>query len=141
MVFASFAEIVSIGAVLPFLGVLTAPVSVFNHPVTQPLIRFLNVTSADQLLLPLTLGFGAAVLAAGAMRLLLLYTTWPFLRNSFMINEGSPDPGGIPARWVLKSTIIIGFLLLVLQGISQAVKNYYVAKGWEEPEQRVKEIH
>jgi len=73
--------------------------------------------------------------------LLLLYTTWPFLRNSFMINEGSPDPGGIPARWVLKSTIIIGFLLLVLQGISQAVKNYYVAKGWEEPEQRVKEIH
>ena len=73
--------------------------------------------------------------------LMVLITTWPFLRNSFMINEGSPDPGGIPARWVLKSTIIIGFLLLVLQGISQAVKNYYVAKGWEEPEQRVKEIH
>jgi TRAP-type mannitol/chloroaromatic compound transport system permease small subunit len=73
--------------------------------------------------------------------LLVLYTTWPFLRDSFAVNEGSPDPGGIPARWALKSMIIIGFFLLILQGISQAVKNYYVARGWEEPEQRVKEIH
>ncbi|MDO8652932.1 MAG: ABC transporter ATP-binding protein [Undibacterium sp.] len=73
MVFASFAEIVSIGAVLPFLGVLTAPVSVFNHALAQSFIQFLGLTSADQLLLPLTLGFGLAVLLAGAMRLLLLY--------------------------------------------------------------------
>lgn len=73
--------------------------------------------------------------------LLIIVTTWPFLRNSFALNEGSPDPGGIPARWALKSVIIIGFLLLSLQGISQAVKNFYVAMGWEEPEQRVKEVH
>ena len=37
--------------------------------------------------------------------------------------------------------IIVGFMLLMLQGISQAIKNYYVARGWEEPEQRAKEIH
>ena len=73
--------------------------------------------------------------------LLVLITTWPFLKNSFLVNEGSPDPGGIPGRWALKSMIIVGFALLILQGISQAVKNYYVAKGWEEPEQRVREIH
>ena len=73
--------------------------------------------------------------------LMILLTTWPFLRNSFMVNEGSPDPGGIPARWLLKSMIIVGFGLLTLQGISQAVKNFYVLKGWEEPERRAKEIH
>ena len=73
--------------------------------------------------------------------LMVVITTWPFLRNSFIANEGSPDPGGIPARWALKSIIIVGFILLILQGISQAIKNYYVARGWEEPEQRVKEIH
>ena len=72
---------------------------------------------------------------------LLVYTSWPFVRNSFAVNEGSPDPGGIPGRWALKSVIILGFALLFLQGISQAIKNFYVGMGWEDPEQRVQEIH
>lgn len=73
--------------------------------------------------------------------LLVIYTTWPFVRNSFQVYEGSPDPGGIPARWALKSVIIVAFLLLVLQGISQAIKSFYWAMGWERPERRVPEIH
>jgi len=72
---------------------------------------------------------------------LVIYTTIPFLRNSFLLGEGSPDPGGVPARWLLKSTIIVGFTLLGLQGVSETIKNFYVAMGWEEPEVRVKEIH
>ena len=72
---------------------------------------------------------------------LVIYTTFPFVRNSFVVNEGSPDPGGIPARWVLKSVIILAFLLLILQGISQVIKNLYWALGWEEPERRAQEIH
>ena len=72
---------------------------------------------------------------------LVIYTTIPFLRDSFMVIEGSPDPGGVPARWVLKSVIIVGFALLGLQGLSEAIKNFYVARGWEEPEVRPKEIH
>jgi TRAP-type mannitol/chloroaromatic compound transport system permease small subunit len=73
--------------------------------------------------------------------LLIVYTTWPLVKHSFAVNEGSPDPGGIPARWALKSVIIIGFLLLMLQGISQAIKNFYWAMGWEAPEERAQEIH
>jgi TRAP-type mannitol/chloroaromatic compound transport system permease small subunit len=72
---------------------------------------------------------------------LVIYTTIPFLKNSFLVNEGSPDPGGVPARWVLKSMIIVGFVLLGLQGVSETIKNFYVAMGWEQPEVRVKEIH
>ena len=37
--------------------------------------------------------------------------------------------------------IILGFLLLLLQGVSQAIKNFYWAMGWEEPERRIKEVH
>src|SRR3989338_4435137 len=33
MLVSAFAEVVSLGAVLPFLGILTAPERVFNHPV------------------------------------------------------------------------------------------------------------
>jgi TRAP-type mannitol/chloroaromatic compound transport system permease small subunit len=73
--------------------------------------------------------------------LLVIYTTWPFFRNAWMVYEGSPDPGGIPARWALKGVIIVAFGILAVQGLSQAIKNYYVARGWEEPESRAREIH
>lgn len=75
MLLASFAEILSIGAVLPFLGVLTAPERVFEHPAAQPLIQALGLNTPEQLLLPLTIAFGMAALMAGAMRLLLLWTS------------------------------------------------------------------
>ncbi len=80
MVLASFAEIISIGAVLPFLGVLTAPERVFALPLTQPLIQIFGFTEPSQLLFPLTIGFGVAAVFAGATRLLLL---WASVRLSF----------------------------------------------------------
>jgi len=73
--------------------------------------------------------------------LLVIYTSIPFVRNSFATGEGSPDPGGIPLRWALKSVMIIGFLLLLLQGVSEAIKRFYWAMGWERPERRVPEVH
>lgn len=76
----SFAEILSIGAVLPFLGVLTAPERVFQHAAAQPIIQALGITAPEQLLLPLTITFGAAALIAGAMRLGLY---WASIRLSF----------------------------------------------------------
>ena len=33
MLVSSFAEVVSLGAVVPFLGILTAPEHVFGHPI------------------------------------------------------------------------------------------------------------
>lgn len=65
--------------------------------------------------------------------LLVIYTSWPFVVNSWAVWEGSPDPGGIPARWALKSFIIVGFVILMVQGVSEAIKRYYVARGWEAP--------
>lgn len=72
---ASLAEIISIGAVLPFLATLTEPDKVFQLPLAQPLIRALNITNSNQLLLPLTVAFGFAAILAGVMRLLLLWTS------------------------------------------------------------------
>lgn len=80
MVIASFAEIVSIGAVLPFLGALTAPEKIFDNDFIQPVIQTLGLTRPDQLLLPLTVVFSGAACVAGVMRLLLL---WASTRLSF----------------------------------------------------------
>lgn len=80
MILASFAEILSIGAVLPFLAIMTAPGRIFEHPATQPFIQTLGLTGPEQLLLPLTIAFGLAALIAGTMRLFLL---WASTRLSF----------------------------------------------------------
>jgi ATP-binding cassette subfamily B protein len=73
MVFASFAEVLSLGAVLPFLGILTTPDKVFDHPAVAPFLQWMNIQTAQELLLPITILFILAALFAGSMRLLLLY--------------------------------------------------------------------
>jgi ABC-type multidrug transport system fused ATPase/permease subunit len=75
MLLASFAEILSIGSALPFLGVLIAPERVFLHPSAQPIIQALNLTEPNQLLLPLSVAFGVAAIISGALRLLLLWAS------------------------------------------------------------------
>ena len=80
MVLASFAEIVSIGAVVPFLGALTSPESIFEHPMAQSFITLLGLTSPEQLLFPLTIIFIIGAVCSGLMRLFLL---WLQTRLSF----------------------------------------------------------
>ena len=75
MFLASIAEIISIGAVLPFLAVLTVPDRIFDHALAQPLIRLAGIASSEQLLLPLTIGFALAALGAGAMRVALVWVS------------------------------------------------------------------
>ena len=81
MILASMAEIISVGAVLPFLGILTAPEQVYQHQLMQPVNNILSITSPEQLLLPLTVVFIMAALLAGIIRLTLLYV---MTRLSFM---------------------------------------------------------
>ena len=72
MIIVSFAEVISIGAILPFLGVLTSPELVYQNAFMQPIIQTLELNSANQLVLPLTIGFIVATLIAGVMRITLL---------------------------------------------------------------------
>lgn len=82
MLLASFAEIISIGAVLPFLAVLTSPEQVFVHPGIKPINQILGVTEPEQLLLPLTITFITVIIIAAAIRMLLL---WVSTRLSFAV--------------------------------------------------------
>jgi hypothetical protein len=75
MVITSFAEVFSIGAVIPFLGVLTSPERIFGMPVIQPLIKILQLENPGQLLLPITIFFGLAAFVAGGMRLIFLWVS------------------------------------------------------------------
>jgi ATP-binding cassette subfamily B protein len=72
MLASACAEVVSLGALLPFLGILTAPEAVFNYRLVAHLAHAAGITTAQQLLLPLTIAFAVIALLAGAIRLLLL---------------------------------------------------------------------
>jgi len=75
MILASFAEILSIGSILPFLAVLTDPNSIFTMPLIQPAIQFMGITTSQGLLLPLTLVFCICAILAATIRLILLRTS------------------------------------------------------------------
>ncbi len=74
-VLSSLAEVVSLGAVLPFIGILTQPEKVFASPWLSGLLRALGISSGTELVLPLAVGFALAALIAGGLRLLLLWVS------------------------------------------------------------------
>ena len=53
---------------------------------------------------------------------MMLWVSWGPVVRSWGILETSPDPGGLP-RYPIKTVILVSFFLLLLQGISQIVKN------------------
>lgn len=64
--------------------------------------------------------------------LILINSSFNYATNSWMMNEGSPNPGGLPARYIIKYAITFGFILLLLQGIAivyRSVQCIYSSKS------------
>lgn len=68
-----------------------------------------------------------------------LWFSWPSVRNSWAAREVSPDPGGL-ARYPIKSAILAGFALLLLQGLSDLVKRVAWLAGVPLPDGALPEI-
>ncbi len=62
---------------------------------------------------------------------MVILSTKGFIMNSWAIREISPDPGGLPARYILKAMIPLGFSLLIVQGLSEAAKNLMIIMGYQ----------
>jgi TRAP-type mannitol/chloroaromatic compound transport system permease small subunit len=65
--------------------------------------------------------------------LLIVTTSWHFAFRAWVIGEGSPDPGGIPFRFIVKGFIPVGFSLLLLQGISLGLHSLLQILNVEKP--------
>ena len=81
MVFVSFAEIISIGSVIPFLGILTAPEQIFTNPRFQFVIEFFHIETSAELVLFFTLLFALTAIIAAVTRIFML---WHFSKLSFL---------------------------------------------------------
>lgn len=90
-------------------------VEVFYGKLSQKAKAWVNVFGVLLLLIPSCVMF--------------IQTGIPFVHSSFSVMEGSPDPGGIPCRFLLKACIPAGYFLLLLQGFSLGVKSLFILAG------------
>ena len=58
--------------------------------------------------------------------LLIINSSIDFVWNSFIIGESSPDPGGLPARFILKAVLPVSFVFILLQGFSLMFKSILI---------------
>jgi len=65
--------------------------------------------------------------------LLVVYNAVPFVAYSWSVNEISDAPGGLPARWAIKSMLIVGFLLLGLAAVSRLTRVTALLIGFPRP--------
>lgn len=71
--------------------------------------------------------FVSALLAI-AVSALFIWLSLHYVQQAYVIDEGSPDPGGLPHRFLLKSLLPIGFALLLVQGVACALKSFHELK-------------
>ncbi|MEQ9466096.1 MAG: TRAP transporter small permease subunit [Ekhidna sp.] len=103
-----FAVIFLLGAAWTLQEDKHVRVDVFYHSFSESKKAWVNLIGTLLLLLPFcAVGF---------------WESLSFVESSYSLGETSPQPGGLPARWIIKSTIPVGFFLLGLQGISLILK-------------------
>ncbi|MCZ7592015.1 MAG: TRAP transporter small permease subunit [Kiritimatiellae bacterium] len=59
---------------------------------------------------------------------LMIWTAWNPVHNSWLIWETSPDPGGLP-RWPIKTVVPVAFFLLLLQSFAHLARTISVLRG------------
>ncbi|WP_232023940.1 TRAP transporter small permease subunit [Sulfurivermis fontis] len=62
----------------------------------------------------------------------ILWISWDYVAASWSLLEGSRDAGGLPLVYLLKSVIPLMALLLLIQGLGQALRSLLVLRGHPE---------
>jgi len=52
-----------------------------------------------------------------------------FVYQAYSIGEGSPDPGGLPHRFLLRAFIPLGFVLLAVQAVANVIRSALFLRG------------
>jgi TRAP-type mannitol/chloroaromatic compound transport system permease small subunit len=89
-------------------------IDIVNNMLPKKLRDSIDVVGHAFFLLPLTI--------------VMIITGGPFFMRSVEINEQSGNAGGLP-QWPAKSLIIVGFTLLLIQGLSELIKRIAVMRG------------
>ena len=89
-------------------------IDIVNSLFSQRVRNIVDVVGHALFLLPLTI--------------IMIITSYPFFMKSFLQNEQSMNAGGLP-QWPAKALVLLGFIFLFLQGISELIKRIAVMAG------------
>ena len=106
-----FAIIFLLGSAYAFQKDRHVRVDVFYSNMSIKKQAFVNIVGGLIFLLPWTL--------------VMIYILQRYFLKSLRIGESSSQPGGLPALYVLKGILLVGFFLLFLQGISSIYKSLH----------------
>ena len=89
-------------------------IDIVNNALPPRVRNIIDVVGHAFFLLPLTI--------------IMIITSYPFVSKSVLLNEQSMNAGGLP-QWPAKMLILIGFVLLFFQAISELIKRIAVMMG------------
>jgi TRAP-type mannitol/chloroaromatic compound transport system permease small subunit len=89
-------------------------IDIVNNSFSQRTRNIIDIIGHAFFLLPLTI--------------VMIITSYPFVSKSVLLNEQSMNAGGLP-QWPAKALVLIGFVLLFFQGISELIKRIAVMMG------------
>lgn len=67
--------------------------------------------------------------------LFILYQSWGYVAESWRVHETSPDAGGIPFVYLLKTNILLLCLFMPIQGLALALRSVLVLQGRPLPQE------
>lgn len=76
----------------------------------------------------------ASAILTMAIAALMILLSWKYVGQSYAIAEKSPDPGGIPMRWLIKAMLPLGFGLLFLQALGGLLRLCFINSTDDSPE-------
>lgn len=68
-----------------------------------------------------------------ALGVIIAWLAVSYVMQSYNIGESSPDPGGLPYRFMLKAFIPLGFSLLAIQGLVDSLRSLATLIGGAPP--------
>lgn len=71
----------------------------------------------------------AAAIVTVVIAIVIFKLSLGFVHQAYVIGEGSPDPGGLPHRFLLRAFIPLGFALLAVQAVAQAIRHGLYISG------------
>jgi ABC-type multidrug transport system fused ATPase/permease subunit len=115
-VIVSFFEMLSLGAVIPFLGVLANPQSVFDSRYLEIPISYLGITEPSQLVLPITFLFVLLTILSAGFRLIALW----------MLTRISQQAGADLSIKIYRNTLFQDYAVHVARNSSEVINGIIV---------------
>ena len=117
--------VIMLGAAYAFLKGAHVRVDILYRPMTAKKKAWVDLLGFFLLLLPTCL--------------FIFYISWEYVAFSWQLSEGSQESGGINARYIFKTSILLMPVLMIVQGLAECLKAILVIAGFEAEEKTLDE--